>query len=222
MIAMVEFTTGVLRNGITQWYFVFAKEVPQVGLQAEYVVKNWGFMSMVASIIGGFGAGWISDRFFHSRRGPSAAVACFVTFSLMLIMTIFLKTEPNLIAISVLIMFSSLIGVHSLMSGTAAADFGGRKAAASASGIVDGFVYIGSAVQSFALGKLIPLNWAYWPMFLFPFTIMSLYFTIRMWHAIPESTKKYLLSVEKVDLSQRRGKNFLSLRRKKKALQPAD
>src|SRR5207302_646186 len=46
-------------------------------------------------------------------------------------------------------------GVHSLMSGTAAADFGGRKATATASGIVDGFVYLGSGVQSVGVGYLV-------------------------------------------------------------------
>jgi hypothetical protein len=38
-----------------------------------------------------------------------------------------------------------VIGVHSLMAGTAAPDFGGRKATATCSGIADGFVYWAAA-----------------------------------------------------------------------------
>jgi sugar phosphate permease len=53
----------------------------------------------------------------------------------------------------------NLNGVHSLMSGTTAADFGGRKATATCSGIVDGFVYLGSSLQSVSLGYLTSQNW---------------------------------------------------------------
>ena len=54
-----------------------------------------------------------------------------------------------------LLIVAAVTGVHSLMSGTAAADFGGRKATATASGIVDGFVYLGSGVQSVGVGYLV-------------------------------------------------------------------
>ena len=47
------------------------------------------------------------------------------------------------------------IGITSLMSGTAATDFGGRKATATSMGIVNGFAYLGSGIQSFGLGFLL-------------------------------------------------------------------
>src|ERR1041384_4407532 len=40
LIAGIELTSGVLRNGIMQWYFIFAKEVPQPG--AEFFHDHWG------------------------------------------------------------------------------------------------------------------------------------------------------------------------------------
>ena len=48
------------------------------------------------------------------------------------------------------------IGITSLMSGTAATDFGGRKATATCMGIVDAFAYLGSSLQSFGIGFLVP------------------------------------------------------------------
>jgi OPA family glycerol-3-phosphate transporter-like MFS transporter len=93
-------------------------------------------------------------------------------------------------------MMMSVIGVHSIMSGTATADFGGRKASATATGVADAFSYLGSAIQSFALGKLTTISWAYWPMFLVPFTLLGLFFAYRMWFYLPEATKKYLADVE--------------------------
>jgi OPA family glycerol-3-phosphate transporter-like MFS transporter len=83
------------------------------------------------------------------------------------------------------------------MSGTATADFGGKKASATATGVADAFAYAGSAVQSFALGILTTKSWTYWPIFLLPFTIIGLYFAIKMWKDIPEATKQYLANIEK-------------------------
>ena len=39
MLAGVELTSGVLRNGIMQWYKIFAHDVPQPG--AESILENW-------------------------------------------------------------------------------------------------------------------------------------------------------------------------------------
>jgi OPA family glycerol-3-phosphate transporter-like MFS transporter len=82
------------------------------------------------------------------------------------------------------------------MSGTAAADFGGKKMTATASGIVDGCVYLGSGIQSLAVGYLSAKSWQYWPLFLIPFAVLGLYLSISMWHELPEATKKYILKME--------------------------
>ncbi len=157
MLAGVELTSGVLRNGIMQWYTVFAKQVPQPG--AEIIVSNWGLLLCLFGIVGGFADGLISDKFFQSRRGPPAAL--FSAFMLMMaaVMAMALKTQPLVVGVAALLIVAAVTGVHSLMSGTAAADFGGRKATATCSGIVDGCVYLGSSVQSVAVGYLSGLEW---------------------------------------------------------------
>ena len=69
------------------------------------------------------------------------------------------------------------IGITSLMSGTAATDFGGRKATATSMGIVNGFAYLGSGIQSFRLGFLRGIaedaNWHWLPVFVMPFAIIG-------------------------------------------------
>jgi len=96
----------------------------------------------------------------------------------------------------------AVIGVHSLMSGTAAADFGGKKMTATASGIVDGCVYLGSGIQSLAIGYLSHKNWVYWPLFLIPFAFMGLYLSIRMWSDLPKATRKYNLRMEQEEAAR--------------------
>ena len=95
-------------------------------------------------------------------------------------------------ALGFLVVFMSLcvIGVHGMLSGTATMDFGGRKAAATAVGLIDGFVYLGTGVQSIALGFLTEKNWNYWPIFLVPFAVIGLILAIRIWYAFPNAKRK--------------------------------
>jgi MFS transporter, OPA family, glycerol-3-phosphate transporter len=199
--AAIEFTSGVIRNGIMQWYFIFAKEVPQGG--AEFFLKNWGLLLCIAGIIGGFTGGFLSDKIFHSRRSPPVALFNGLIVVCSTLMALFLFSSPILVGTCAVIISCVVIGVHSLMSGTAAADFGGRKATATASGIIDGFVYLGTGVQSISLGYLTSKNWQFWPIFLIPFSVLGCLLAIRLWEHLPEATKNYLVHVEKVDLKKR-------------------
>ncbi|CAE80692.1 MFS transporter [Bdellovibrio bacteriovorus] len=202
-IALVDFTSGVLRNGIMQWYLIFANETketnPAFYAGSEFFIKNWGLLLCLTGVLGGFIAGLVSDRMFQSRRGPPAAINNFIMIFLLIAMCFFLTKNPTLFGLSAVLMTLAVIGVHSLMSGTAAADFGGKKMTATASGIVDGCVYLGSGLQSLSIGYLSAKNWHYWPLFLIPFAALGLFLALRMWKELPEATKKYILEVEKAE-----------------------
>jgi OPA family glycerol-3-phosphate transporter-like MFS transporter len=194
MIAMIGLTSGVLRNGIMTWYFIFAKEVKQTG--AEFILNNWGLLLCFFGAVGGFAGGMVSDKFFHSRRGPPTAMLCGFMFLMALLMTIYLFSSPLVVGVASLLITTAVIGVHSLMSGTAAADFGGRKATATCSGIVDGFTYLGTGVQAVSLGYLTGQSWYWWPIYLMPFALLGGFLALRIWHALPAATRKYIAEVE--------------------------
>ncbi|MFA6028380.1 MAG: MFS transporter [Elusimicrobiota bacterium] len=213
IIALVEFCTGVMRNGIMHWFKIFAKEhispcaatlkdavaacagAPDCVAAAKTAAKtcsggwgfmndNWGMVLMVAGIVGGVFAGTVSDKFFQSRRAPAAGflyAACFVA---TLFMIPFLQNGWVLGFIAFL-MSICVIGTHGLLSGTATMDFGGRKAAGTAVGIIDGFVYLGTGLQSLALGYITSRDWRFWPVFLAPFALAGFYLLTRIWHAKP-------------------------------------
>ncbi len=96
-----------------------------------------------------------------------------------------LPMNPIWLGIVVFMISLCVIGTHGLLSGTATMDFGGRRGAATAVGVIDGFVYLGTAVQAFALGKLTSADWAYWPWFMLPFAVIGLLLTMRIWNATP-------------------------------------
>jgi len=56
----------------------------------------------------------------------------------------------------VVIMSLAVIGVHGMLSGTASMDFGGKKNVGIAVGIIDGFVYLGTAAMSFTYAIILP------------------------------------------------------------------
>ncbi len=194
LIAMVEFTSGIFRNGISQWYLIFAHQVNQPG--ADFFVQHWGFILCITGVTGGFAAGLVSDKLFQSRRGPPALFCCGIVLVAAVGMAIALYFSPVLVGTLGVLIVACAVGITSLMSGTAATDFGGRKATATCSGIVDGFAYLGSGLQSACLGYITTRNWHGWPLFLVPFALLGLWMAYRIWHELPAATKKYIAEVE--------------------------
>lgn len=201
IIAGVEFCSGFLRQSIMQWYRTFAKQTDAVlGLKDSFVYDNWGMLLCCAGIMGGVMAGIISDRVFGSRRGP---VACILYLMLLfggIALTFSYDTQA--VGILVVVMSMAVIGVHGMLSGTASMDFGGKKNVGVAVGIIDGFVYLGTGVMSFAYAYLLPQeqydaagnligpatnpeNWQAWPLSMIPVALVGTLLATRVWNATP-------------------------------------
>ncbi|MBL9027953.1 MAG: MFS transporter [Myxococcales bacterium] len=99
-----------------------------------------------------------------------------------------LPMSPYWMGLIVFLISLCVIGTHGVLSGTATMDFGGRKAAATAVGMIDGFVYLGTALQSISLGFLTSserYGWGWWPPFLVPFAVGGFLLCLRIWNAKP-------------------------------------
>jgi len=196
LIAVVELTGGVFRYAMMNWYQTFATEVKQPG--AEFFTQHWGWFTCVFGIVGGFAGGLISDKLFQSRRGPPTAMLCGFVLVTATVMSLVLFAQPQIVGWCAVFIVMASIGVTSLMSGTAATDFGGRKATATSMGIINGCAYVGSGIQSIGLGFLITREgWQWWPIFVIPFAVVGLVCTIKIWHELPEATRRYNKSIAK-------------------------
>lgn len=188
-IASIEFCSGFLRQAIMQWYRTYAKSI---GETSSFVYENWGMLLCCAGILGGVFAGVISDRVFDSRRGPVAAVLYGAMLVGAVLMT-FVLGGP-LLGATIVLMSLCIIGVHGMLSGTASMDFGGRKNTGTAVGIIDGFVYAGTAVMAGVYGAVLPEgdaaadvgNWILWPVLMIPVALLGLVLARRVWHAAPK------------------------------------
>lgn len=200
-IACIEFCSGFLRQAIMQWFRTFAKQTDDVlHLKDSFVYDNWGMLLCCAGIMGGVIAGIISDRVFQSRRGPVAGVL-YGAMSILAIVMVFTYKTPMLPWL-VILMSVCIIGVHGMLSGTASMDFGGKKNVGVAVGIIDGFVYAGTAVMSITYGWILPTdviaegqtvapaadpgNWVAWPVSMIPLALIGLYLSTRIWNAKPQ------------------------------------
>jgi MFS transporter, OPA family, glycerol-3-phosphate transporter len=187
-ITLIEFCSGYLRNSIMQYYKPFTKDLGRAG---DFVAGHWGMLLCIAGILGGAVAGLISDHVFQSRRGPVSAVLYGVMVAGALLM--FITLDSPIIGWVVVGMSLAIIGVHGMLSGTASMDFAGKKNVGLVVGIIDGFVYLGTAFEALVLGNVLPKGadahnlalWWRWPAAILPVAIIGFLLTLRVWNATP-------------------------------------
>jgi len=178
-----EFCTGFVRQGLMLWFVPFLKEVHNIDHGTTlFSIATTGVT--VGGILGGLLCGWLSDKFFHSRRPPVAFI-----FYLGQIASLFMlgKTHSPLIA-SFLIGFSCMwiFGVHGMLSGTASMDFGGTRAASTVAGLLDGIQYVASGLTGFLFGSFLDkYGWGIWTYSIMPFSFIGAILMTMLWNATP-------------------------------------
>ena len=188
-IAAIEFCSGVMRNGIMHWYVIYIKDALHY-TSDHFMLAHWGLILMLAGVLGGIVAGFVSDHVFGSRRGPVAALLYGIMLMCTFAMIFSLQAPWAVLGFIVAFMSLCVIGVHGMLSGTSTMDFGGSRGAATAVGLIDGCVYLGTGVQSLCLGFITTRNWNFWPVFLLPFSIIGLILAITIWRAYPQVKRK--------------------------------
>ncbi|MEW6512052.1 MAG: MFS transporter [Bacteroidota bacterium] len=182
-IAISEFCTGFVRHGFEQWFPRYMLEAQH--LQLDSPVFQKGALSVViAGIVGAFVAGTVSDWLFRSRRPPVA----FIGYSLQVVCLAVIWVSPGIEWIIAAFVVNSLAisMVHSMLSGTASMDFGGRKAAASATGMFDGMQYIGGAAVGTGMGWLLQnFGWGVWGPSMIGFSVIGAALMVKLWNAVP-------------------------------------
>jgi OPA family glycerol-3-phosphate transporter-like MFS transporter len=190
IVVAVEFCSGFLRQAVMKQYRLYAKGI---GDDHSFVYENWGMLLCIAGILGGVFAGFISDHLFASRRGPVSSVL-YAGLLGGAVVAFFTLGSPVL-GWAAVFMSLCVIGVHGMLSGTASMDFGGKKNAGVVTGIIDGFVYLGSGAQAFLYGALLPkqeaakvaANWTLWPGAMIPVALLGLGLCATIWNARPKA-----------------------------------
>ena len=163
--------TGAVRQCIDQWFPRFFQEVHHLDLNGAKFQWLGALIPVVASA-GSLISGWVSDRFFNSRRAPVAAAIYAIELCVILAATQ-VRTLNWALVFFVLIAFT-VNSTHSLLGPAAAMDIGGRKMAAFASGVIDSFQYFGAAIATKGLGWVLDhKGWDYYFIYLVPFGVIG-------------------------------------------------
>ena len=183
-IAAAEFCTGLVRQGFEQWFPRYMQEVQHLELSNPVFQKN--ALAVVGSgIAGAFVAGYMSDRLFQHRRPPVA----FIGYVLQIVALAIVWKAPGLTAIVAAFMLNSMAisMVHSMLSGTASMDFGGKRAAATAAGMFDGMQYVGGSFVGYGMGTILErFGWGAWGPSMIGFAGVGAVLMLVLWNARPK------------------------------------
>ncbi|NWJ39511.1 MAG: MFS transporter [Geothrix sp.] len=205
-LIFAEFCTGFVRQGVMLYFTEYLQEVYHLG-KKDHLFWWTGIAFMGGGILGGLLCGWMSDKLFQSRRPPVAFLFYLVQVAMLGLLGMTLgqgSTGGQVWAVILLGLTAMFIfGVHGMLSGTASMDFGGRKAAASVAGALDGIQYIGSGLTGFGLGWVLktygwdgtpllagagthghqPANAWIWVGCIIPFSLIGAFIMTRIWNA---------------------------------------
>ncbi len=183
-IAFAEFCTGFVRHGFEQWFPRYMQEYQKLALDSP-IFQQGAFGVVLAGIAGAFLAGYSSDWLFQSRRTPVA----FIGYMLIIFSLLVVWAAPSVTLVIVAFISNSLgiSMVHSMLSGTASMDFGGQRAAATATGMFDGMQYLGGAAVGIGVGWLLDnFGWGAWSPSMIGFAFIGAILMLFLWNAKPK------------------------------------
>jgi OPA family glycerol-3-phosphate transporter-like MFS transporter len=182
-IAGAEFCTGFVRKGFEEWFPRYMQEAQHLRLDHP-VFRAGAFAVVLAGVAGAFVAGMMSDWVFKARRPPVA----FLGYALQVVCLAVIWRAPSLTAVIWAFTLNSLAisMVHSMLSGTASMDFGGKRAAATAAGMFDGMQYVGGSFVGFGMGLLLDrFGWTAWAPSMIGFSAAGAVLMLFLWNARP-------------------------------------
>lgn len=192
LLAIAYFFVYAVRTGINDWTALFLVES-----KGYSSISANGCVSLfeVGGFFGSLAAGWSSDRLFGARRGP---INVLFTIGTLAVISFFWLIPVGYTAIDSVAMF--LIGFTifgpQMMIGLAAAELSHKRAAATSTGFVGFFAYIGAAFAGYPLGT-ITQSWGWGGFYstLIICCIISIALLFPLWSITASSIKPRLAAI---------------------------
>jgi MFS transporter, OPA family, glycerol-3-phosphate transporter len=141
ILAIGLFGVDAVRYGFLDWAPGHLAEVQHTGPLAA-ALKTAVFP--LAGTAGALSSGWITDRFFQSRRAPVCAILLSAVGALTLVYRVVVGVGAAPTVVVLAMVGFCLYASHILLVGTAAQDFARRGATAAAAGFVDFMGHVGA------------------------------------------------------------------------------
>ena len=150
-ICFANMCVYIVRIGIIFWAPLFLKEIKGISLShAGWQVAAYE----VTGLLGGFTAGWFSDKIMHGQRGPVGALFM-LCLALSLGLFWYMPDTYSSFSLIALILIGFFVYGPQVLIGVASADFASKKAVGTANGLAGGMGYVGSGISGACVGWLI-------------------------------------------------------------------
>ena len=147
-----NFFIYVVRYGFVNWApsYLQSRQISLAG--AGWMMAGFE----VAGLLGSLVAGWLTDRFFGSRRGPVCLLYMLATTACIFAFWKLPSGSPWMYSVMLLLVGFLIYGPQFLV-GVFTADLATRRAAASAIGMTGFFGYLSGVLSGWGLGKIVDL-----------------------------------------------------------------
>jgi sugar phosphate permease len=149
-VCMANFFVYIVRMGFFNWALTFLQEAR--GSDAMGAAWSNVYFELTGAV-GGFIAGWASDKIFGGRRNCTSFYFM-VALVVMLLMFWAVPSNSTFVNSAFLFVIGFFIYGPQTLAGVAGAEFGSRRAAATGAGLTGTFGYFGSAVAGYGIGKI--------------------------------------------------------------------
>ena len=153
LVCFLSFGCTLVRETFNTWTPEYLRDYlgysPGGAASASAVFPALGAVSVIVT-------GWLSDRLGANSRAAILAIGLFVTaVSLGGLMLLRPSTTGPLLPLAAIGLTAfCLLGPYSYLGGAFALDFGGKRGAATASGVIDGVGYLGGVLSGDAVARL--------------------------------------------------------------------
>ncbi len=145
------FFAKLIRYAVWSWSAYFLQQnFDKTAAEANTYAIAFDLMG----IPGVYVTGWLSDRYFQSRRAGVALVMMIAMTGVTLLLILYGSTSTTVFVILLAGVGFTLYGPDALLSGAGAMDIGGRRAATFATGIIAGLGALGPIVQEVVIPRL--------------------------------------------------------------------
>jgi OPA family sugar phosphate sensor protein UhpC-like MFS transporter len=150
MLAVAYFSIKLTRYAFMFWGPKFVHESLGSG---GYVSTMTAAVMPIGGMVGVIGIGYLSDKVFQARRAPATIISLLITACIMLIG---LAPIHNIWLMGVFFFFIGMFvqGPDSMLSATAAMDFGTKRGASTATGFVNGIGSLGGILGGYLPGAI--------------------------------------------------------------------
>ncbi len=145
------FCAKLIRYAVWSWAAYF---LANTYLLSDKQANGYATVFEIAGLVGSFVTGWMSDRFFKSRRAGASLIMMIAMTGCTGLLIAFGGASVAVFVVLLGAVGFTLYGPDALLSGAGAMDIGGRHAATFATGVIAGFGALGPIVQELLISRM--------------------------------------------------------------------